>query len=41
MVVSVEKSDLQVIRRMNERIIKNVLDVIIMGDLRNGPLSGL
>jgi DNA-binding PadR family transcriptional regulator len=40
MVVTLEKSELQIIRRMNERIIKNFLDIIIMSELRNGPFSG-
>jgi DNA-binding PadR family transcriptional regulator len=39
MVTSVEKSEVQ-IKKMNERIIKNFLDIIIMGELRNGSLSG-
>ena len=40
MVTLMDKAETQVIRRMHERIIKNFLDVIIMGELRNGPLSG-
>ncbi len=40
MVTLLDKPDALVLRRMNERIIKNFLDVIIMGELRNGPLSG-
>jgi DNA-binding PadR family transcriptional regulator len=39
MIATVEKSELQ-IKKMNERIIKNFLDIIIMSELRNGPLSG-
>lgn len=29
-----------VLRRMNRRIIKNFMDVLVLGELRNGPLSG-
>ena len=39
MIATVEKSEVQ-IKKMNERIIKNFLDIIIMSELRNGPLSG-
>ena len=35
-----EKSEIQIINKMNERIIKNFLDIIIMSELRNGPFSG-
>ena len=37
---TLEKSEVQIIKKMNERIIKNFLDIIIMSELRNGPLSG-
>jgi len=41
MTTTLEKSETQlIIRKMNERIIKNFLDIIIMAELRNGPLSG-
>ncbi len=40
MVSTIQKAEAQVILSMNERIIKNFLDVIIMSELRNGPLSG-
>ena len=40
MVTIIEKSDLQIIKKMNERIIKNFIDIIIMAELRNGVLSG-
>ncbi len=41
MTTTLEKSEAQVIiRKMNERIIKNFLDIIIMAELRNGSLSG-
>ena len=36
----VEKYGAQVIKKMNERIIKNFIDIIIMAELPNGPLSG-
>lgn len=29
-----------VLRRMNRRVIKNFLDVLVLTELRNGPLSG-
>jgi len=37
---TMEKSEALIIRKMNERIIKNFLDIIIMSELRNGALSG-
>lgn len=40
MVVTIEKSEAQIIKKMNERIIKNFLDIIILSELRNGPYSG-
>ena len=40
MVITMEKVEAQIIKKMNERIIKNFLDVIIMSELRNGALSG-
>ena len=40
MATALEKSELQIIKKMNERIIKNFMDIIIMGELRNGALSG-
>jgi DNA-binding PadR family transcriptional regulator len=30
----------RILRKMQERLIKNFMDVIIMTELRNGPLSG-
>ena len=36
-------SDLEtsvILKKMNRRIIKNFLDVLILAELRNGPLSG-
>ncbi|MFA5365772.1 MAG: PadR family transcriptional regulator, partial [Candidatus Bathyarchaeia archaeon] len=40
MVATIEKADLQIIKKMNERIIKSFVDIIIMAELRNGSLSG-
>lgn len=40
MVAVIDKADAQVIYKMNERIIKNFLDIIIMSELRNGNYSG-
>ncbi len=40
MVIAMDKSEAQIISKMNERIIKNFLDLIIMNELRNGPFSG-
>ncbi len=40
MVVTLEKAEAQIIKKMNERIIKDFLDVIIMSELRNGAFSG-
>ncbi|MFB3890097.1 MAG: PadR family transcriptional regulator [Candidatus Bathyarchaeia archaeon] len=39
-VTPIEKADAEVIKKLNERIIKNFLDIIIMAELRNGALSG-
>jgi DNA-binding PadR family transcriptional regulator len=33
-------SEARILREMHERIIKNFMDVIIMTELRGGPLSG-
>ena len=38
--VSNSKLEGQILRKMYERIIKNFMDIIIMAELRNGPLSG-
>ncbi|MCW4017069.1 MAG: PadR family transcriptional regulator [Candidatus Bathyarchaeota archaeon] len=40
MVVTIEKSEAKIIKKMNERIIKNFLDIIILSELRNGTFSG-
>jgi DNA-binding PadR family transcriptional regulator len=38
--VNGEKSEARIIKKIHERIIKNFMDTIIMGELRNGPISG-
>ncbi|MGB9853712.1 MAG: PadR family transcriptional regulator [Candidatus Bathyarchaeales archaeon] len=30
----------KILRKMHERIIKNFMDIIILAELRNGPMSG-
>jgi DNA-binding PadR family transcriptional regulator len=35
-----EKLEGKILKRMHERIIKNFMDIIIMAELKNGPLSG-
>lgn len=35
-----EKSEAKILRKMRERIIKNFMDIIVLNELRNGPLSG-
>ncbi|MCW4010375.1 MAG: PadR family transcriptional regulator [Candidatus Bathyarchaeota archaeon] len=40
MVVTLEKSEAQIVKKMNERIIKTFLDIIILSELRNGSFSG-
>jgi DNA-binding PadR family transcriptional regulator len=37
---TMDKSEALFMKKMNERIIKNFLDIIIMSELRNGALSG-
>jgi DNA-binding PadR family transcriptional regulator len=39
-VISSEKMEGRILKKMHERIIKNFMDIIIMAELRNGPLSG-
>ena len=34
------KFESRILKKMNERIIKNFMDIIIMAELRNGSLSG-
>ncbi|MCX8153711.1 MAG: PadR family transcriptional regulator [Candidatus Bathyarchaeota archaeon] len=38
--ISNSKLESQILKKMHERIIKNFLDIIIMTELRSGPLSG-
>jgi len=35
-----ERLEGRILRKMHERIIKNFMDIIIMAELRSGPLSG-
>lgn len=35
-----EKLEGKVLKKMHERIIKNFMDIIILAELKNGPLSG-
>ena len=35
-----ERLEGKILKRMHERIIKNFMDVIIMAELKSGPLSG-
>lgn len=35
-----EKLEGKVLRKMHERIIKNFMDIIILAELRKGPMSG-
>jgi DNA-binding PadR family transcriptional regulator len=39
-ILSNEKMEGRILKKMHERIIKNFMDIIIMAELRNGPLSG-
>ncbi len=38
--ISSEKLEGRILKKMHERIIKNFMDIIIMTELRNGSLSG-
>ena len=35
-----EKLETKTLKKMHERIIKNFMDIIILAELRNGPISG-
>ncbi|MEM3442978.1 MAG: PadR family transcriptional regulator [Candidatus Bathyarchaeia archaeon] len=35
-----EKLEGKILRKMHERIIKNFMDIIVLAELRNGPMSG-
>ena len=39
-ILSSGKLEGRILKKMHERIIKNFMDIIIMTELRNGPLSG-
>jgi DNA-binding PadR family transcriptional regulator len=39
-VVAGGKLEGKILKKMHERIIKNFMDIIILAELRNGPLSG-
>ncbi len=39
-ILSSEKMEGRILKKMHERIIKNFMDIIIMAELQNGPLSG-
>jgi len=39
-IVGGERLEGKILKRMHERIIKNFMDIIILAELRNGPLSG-
>ena len=39
-ILNSEKLEGRILKKMHERIIKNFMDIIIMTELRNGPLSG-
>jgi DNA-binding PadR family transcriptional regulator len=39
-ILSSEKLEGRILKKMHERIIKNFMDIIIMVELRNGSLSG-
>ncbi len=38
--LSNSKLEGQILKKMHERVIKNFMDIIIMTELQNGPLSG-
>jgi DNA-binding PadR family transcriptional regulator len=35
-----ERSEPRIVKRINEKIIKNFMDTIILAELRSGPISG-
>jgi DNA-binding PadR family transcriptional regulator len=39
-IVGGEKLEGKILRKMHERIIKNFMDIIILAELRKGPMSG-
>ena len=38
--VNNEKSEARIIKKMHEKVIKSIMDTIIMAELQNGPISG-
>ena len=36
----IERSEPRIIKRINEKIIKNFMDTIILNEIRSGPISG-
>jgi DNA-binding PadR family transcriptional regulator len=39
-IVGGERLEGKILKKMHERMIKNFMDIIILAELRNGPLSG-
>jgi DNA-binding PadR family transcriptional regulator len=39
-IIGGERLEGKILKKMHERIIKNFMDIIILAELRNGPLSG-
>ncbi|MEM3597168.1 MAG: PadR family transcriptional regulator [Candidatus Bathyarchaeia archaeon] len=39
-IVGGERLEGKILKKMHERIIKNFMDIIILAELRNGPMSG-
>jgi DNA-binding PadR family transcriptional regulator len=39
-ILSGERLEAKILKRMHERIIKNFMDIIILAELQNGPISG-
>ncbi|HVP26879.1 MAG TPA: PadR family transcriptional regulator [Candidatus Bathyarchaeia archaeon] len=39
-IVGGERLEGKILKKMHERIIKNFMDIIVMAELRDGPLSG-
>jgi DNA-binding PadR family transcriptional regulator len=38
--VNGEKSEARIIKKMHERVIKTFMDIIVLAELENGPISG-
>ena len=39
-IIGGERLEGKILKKMHERMIKNFMDIIILAELRNGPLSG-